>query len=239
MENSIRWREFQVPLDDEPSWSGQPFSLPIPNAVLRAASSVEELDAFLAIGEAWAGLVTWFLPPNATLLDVGCGCGKLARFLYLNPSLRYVGVDLFLPGIVWCRKAFEPLASERFRFEHFDGYSPAYNPEGTIDPLEYRWPCEDRGIDVVVCASLFTHLLEPMCRHYLQEIRRVLRPSGRAILSIHTQPAVGTRFSGDESRIDADPEYFIAIAGQCGLRVLQIPGIVYGQLAIVLEPAAV
>ena len=234
------WRQFsagKVPLDDEPQWPAQPFSLPIPNVVLREASSVGQMDAFFAIAEAWADLVSHFLPENPLVLDVGCGCGKLARFLYLNPKLRYIGVDLYLPSIEWCRRAFQALAGNRFRFEHFNGCSAVYNPQGTIKPSEYRLPCEDRTIDTAVCASLFTHLLEPDCVHYLHELVRALKPGGRAIISIHTQPLPGRRFSGDEARIDVEPEYFIELCRLTGLRLSQTVGLVYGQLVLVFQTA--
>ncbi|MGD1097500.1 MAG: class I SAM-dependent methyltransferase [Bryobacteraceae bacterium] len=224
-----------VPLNNEPKWPAQPYSLPIPNAILREASSVSEMDAFFAIGEAWGHMVAHFLPENPFVLDLGCGCGKLARFLYLNPRLRYLGVDLFLPGIEWSRNAFTPLAGDRFRFEHFNGHSEVYNPQGTLKPSEYRLPCEDRTVDTVVCASLFTHLLEPDCVHYLGEIARVLKPSGKAIISLHTEPAPGSLFSGNEARIDIAPSYFLELAGREGLRQGERVGLVYGQDVHVLE----
>lgn len=132
------------------------------------------MDAFFAIGEAWAHVVSHFLPNDPLVVDIGCGCGKFARFLYLNPTLRYVGIDLFLPGILWGRKAFASLAGDRFRFVHFDGHSAVYNPSGTVKPSEYQLPCDNTTADTVVCASLFTHLLEPDCMHYLREITRLL-----------------------------------------------------------------
>jgi SAM-dependent methyltransferase len=237
MNDSVVWQDVPVSIDDDESWSGQPFALPIPNVPLRDTSSTSELGAFLAIGEAWADLVSRFLPKTQTpvVLDLGCGCGKLARFLYLNPAIRYIGIDLFLPAIAWCRKAFAPLAGERFRFEHFDGYSRAYNPAGEIEPANHRLPCDDCSIDVAVCASLFTHLAEPTCSHYLSELRRVLTPGGRIIVSIHTQPSPGARFSGNEDRIDIDPDYFVQLASQAGLQLLHKAGVVYGQLAIIFE----
>jgi SAM-dependent methyltransferase len=236
-ETTVRWRQFvgNVPVDDEAMWPQQPLSIPIPNAVLREASSVAQLDAFFAIGEAWAHAVTHFLPENPLVLDIGCGCGKLARFLYLNPGLRYIGVDLFLPGIVWCRKAFATVAGNRFRFEHFDGYSSVYNPAGKLKPSEYQLPSNGDSVDTVVCASLFTHLLQPDCVHYLGEIYRVLKPGGTAIISIHTEPGAGRKFSGDEARIDVDPSYFIEVANGAGLRLRQDVGVVYGQQVLVFE----
>jgi SAM-dependent methyltransferase len=126
MNSNVLWRQFgqtRFPLDNEMSLPPQPLALPIPNAALRESSAINDIGAFLAIGEAWAHVVSHFLPENPILLDIGCGCGKLARFLYLNPKLRYIGVDLFLPAIDWCRREFGALAGDRFRFEHFDGVS--------------------------------------------------------------------------------------------------------------------
>jgi SAM-dependent methyltransferase len=235
MTPTVCWNGTEVPIDDDPLFSGQPLTLPVPNATLRAASSVREAGAWFAIGEAWACVVSRFLPDAPFVIDLGCGCGKLARFLYLNPRVRYLGLDLFLPAIAWCRRAFHPLAGDRFRFEHFDGYSPAYNPQGTLDPGTYVLPCPDSAADTVVCGSLFTHLSEPVCKHYLHEIRRVLKPRGRAIISIHFEPPAGSVFAGDESRIDIDPDYFRNMARAAGLGEFQTVGIVYGQLVIVFE----
>jgi SAM-dependent methyltransferase len=237
-ESPILWKQaaaIAVPLNDEPMWPAQPFSLPIPNAILREASSVSQMDAFFAIGEAWAHLVARFLPENPVVVDIGCGCGKLARFLYLNPRLEYLGIDLFLPAINWNRRAFTPLTGDRFRFEHFDGYSALYNPEGNVKPSEYSLPCQSRSVDTVVCASLFTHLRELDGVHYLNEIARVLKPSGRAIVSIHTQPKQGCSFSGDEARIDIAPAYFMQLAERANLGVHENIGLVYGQEVFVLK----
>jgi SAM-dependent methyltransferase len=156
----------------------------------------------------------------------------------MNPRLRYVGTDIFLPAIQWCRKAFASLASGRFQFDHFDAYSAVYNPEGKIQARDYRFPYNDGAFNTVVCASLFTHLLEPDCVHYLAEISRILGAGGRAIISIHNTPAEGTRFSGDEARIDIDQDYFVELANQAGLRVLEVVGRVYGQQVLVFETAS-
>ena len=33
------------------------------------------------------------LTPNASLLDIGCGCGRLARYLTESPIGAYIGFD--------------------------------------------------------------------------------------------------------------------------------------------------
>ena len=238
-EAPILWKQAAdrqgVPVADEQNWPAQPYALALPNAILREASSISQLDAFYYIGEAWAHLVSHYLPPDPFVLDIGCACGKLARFLYINPRLRYLGIDIFRPAIEWTRRAFTPLAGDRFQFEHFDGYSALYNPQGTVKPGEYILPCDTESVDTVVCASLFTHLLEPDCVHYLAEIGRVLKPSGRAIISIHTEPRLGRRYSGDEARIDVTPDYFVQLAERAGLRLFERVGLVCGQDVLVFE----
>ena len=234
---TVDWRAIDIhfPLDNEPAWRGDPYSLPIPNAGMRASSSISDMEAWYAIGEAWAHIAARFSPPDPKVLDIGCGCGKIARFLYLNPHLRYIGVDLFLPAILWCRKNFAELAGDRFRFEHFDGISEVYNPTGTIKPSEYQLPVTDASVDMTICASLFTHLLEPDCLHYLGEIHRVARIGGRALISIHNEPPHGKRFAGDEARIDIEEDYFIVLAANAGLSLCKKIGNVYGQQLLLFE----
>jgi SAM-dependent methyltransferase len=237
-ERTVLWQQYDLrtfPLDNETAWPAQPFSIGIPNRAMREASSVGDLDSFFAIGEAWAQTVTRFLPDHPLVMDIGCGCGKLARFLYLNPTVRYIGVDLFRPAIEWCQREFATLAGERFQFAHFDGISTIYNPGGTINATDYRLPAEDHTVDAVICASLFTHLLEPECQHYLREIARVLRPAGRVIASIHNQPSAGQRFTGDARRIDIDEIYFGQLADRAGLEVKDQLGLIYGQYLLLLE----
>ncbi len=237
--DTIMWRNVRpqaLHKIDEQTWPPQPHSLPLPNEVLREASSVSDLAAFFAIGEAWSQMVAHYLPASPRVLDVGCGCGKLARFFYLIPGLTYVGVDLYRPSILWCSKVFAHV-DDRFRFFHFDGHSEVYNPDGVVKASEYAFPVDDGETDMVVCASLFTHLFEPDARHYLAEIARVLAPAGRAIISIHVTPEAGSSYSGDEARIDIDKTYFEAMCAEAGLAVAEQIGVIYGQTAYLLARA--
>lgn len=94
---------------------------------------------------------------------------------------------------------------------------------------------DNATVDVVVCASLFTHLFEPECTHYLEEIARALKPGGRAVVSIHDQPAAGVLFSGDAARIDIDQDYFFQMAKAAGVPLKKSVGTVYGQQVYLLE----
>jgi len=60
------------------------------------------LEDFLVVGDAWGQLVAKELALDACVLDIGCGCGRTARFLLHNPHVReYVGLDVIRPFIDW------------------------------------------------------------------------------------------------------------------------------------------
>lgn len=224
------WHHF-----DEQDLPQQPYGLPVPNIALRANSAGGgDLGLWFGIGDAWAHLVNQFLPPAPSVLDLGCGCGKLTRFLALVPGARYVGVDIFRPHILWCQRAFASLA-DRFSFHHFDGYSEIYNPGGTVQTVDYELPAASGSIDLVAAHSLFTHLHDPEARHYLAEIARVLKPGGRAVISLHVEPPEGQLYVESHDRSDVDLGHFLGMAAQVGLGLHENIGVVYGQTVIVLS----
>jgi SAM-dependent methyltransferase len=233
------WRDY--PRDtlhhfDEPELPLQPYGLAVPSYALRTEAGTGHLAWFLGIGEAWAQLINRFLPDDPVVLDLGSGCGKVARFLHLNPRLSYIGVDIFLPGVLWCRKAFAGSAS-RFRFEHFDGLSEIYNPDGKIAVVDYALPAADGSVDLVVCSSLFTHLLERDAVHYLGQIARVLKPDGQALISVHVDVPPGQVWAGAENRIDVDEAYFLGLCAAAGVAGEERIGEVYGQVVHRLRKA--
>jgi SAM-dependent methyltransferase len=224
----VAWRSGNAELaGNDPLSAGAIFWIPLPKPALRESSSVADLGLWYAIGEAWVHValshVRTFEP---RILDIGCGCGKMARFFSINPRTSYLGIDVFKPSIEWSKQAFARLPN--FRFEHFDVHSPLYNGSGTLDVNTARVPAEDQSADLIICASLFTHLLEPAFRHYLDEVRRCLSSTGVAIVSTHNVPADGARFSGKETRIDIADDYFGELAAKAGLRSFKI-GTVFGQ----------
>ena len=101
---------------------------------------------------------------------------------YLGEQGSYVGFDVFAPGIEWCR-AHIGTHRPNFRFETADVDNGLYNRKAAAPASEYRFPCEDESIDVVLAASVFTHLLVEDVRHYLKETRRILKPGGRCLIT--------------------------------------------------------
>ena len=209
-------------------YAAAPGTLPIPDAEMRAGVSHPDLGKWLMVGEAWAHIVAHAAPvPQPFYVDIGCGCGKTARFLKLDRGARYLGIDAAPHFVAWCQEAFASV--EGFEFTHLNIVSPDCNPGGVLDPETVRLPCDDGVADMIVCASLFTHLLEPVFHHYIREIERLLSPVGRAVISIHNEPADG-RFSGTVPRIDISEEYFQQIVEESGLVILERIGFVFGQI---------
>jgi SAM-dependent methyltransferase len=217
-----------------PLWT---HTLALPPQPLMGSTGTDDPFIFLLVGHSWAQAVSHYLPPKANVLDIGCGCGKTARFLATDPRVdRYVGFDVLKICVDWANQYVGEPTAGKFHFEHADIANDMYNPDGKVSAEAYCFPVESASIDVALAASLFTHLHEPACDRYLREISRVLKPGGHALVSIHVSPAPGCRYSGTEARIDIDPQYFEAMARSAGLKVAERPGDLCGQEVFVLTP---
>jgi len=126
------------------------------------------------------------LRPDAAILDVGCGVGRVAVGLteYLNDTGRYDGFDIVPAEIAWCRRQIMP-RFPRFHFHLADVRNDAYNPSGTTPASQYRFPFPDAAYEIAVVASVFTHLLTADLENYVRELGRVLAPGGRAVASFY------------------------------------------------------
>jgi len=106
------------------------------------------------------------LRPEHTLIDVGCGSGRLAIPLSRSHPGRYIGTDL-VPDLLDHARARCNRADWRFE------------PAGTGMAI----PAPDRSADIVCFFSVLTHLLHEQSFLYLEEARRVLRPGGKVVFS--------------------------------------------------------
>lgn len=133
------------------------------------------LDAFAGLGG---------LQPDHAVLEPGCGTGRMAEPLaeYLGEAGRYDGFDVVPDAVEWCRRNISS-GHPNFRFQHVDVRNPAYNPEGRLDPVSFRFPYGDDAFDFVFLTSVFTHMLPPEMRHYVSEIARVLRPRRSCLMT--------------------------------------------------------
>ncbi len=167
---------------------------PLPPAGLRFMG--EDDQDLVQIGHGLADLlVENGLTETASVIDVGSGYGRLALGIAdaLSYRGRYLGFDILPRHVAWCAENLTPMAPN-FRFHHLDVRNGRYNPTGLIDPAEVRFPSGSARYDVAAVFSVFTHLDEGAIRHYLAEIRRVLRWNG---------VAVTTWFMFDQDRLEA------------------------------------
>ncbi|HVL48520.1 MAG TPA: class I SAM-dependent methyltransferase [Candidatus Thermoplasmatota archaeon] len=124
------------------------------------------------------------LRPEASVLDTGCGVGRMAQPLkdYLRTPRKggrasYTGFDPNEKCIRWCKAHIEA-TDPAFRFYHADLYHELYNPGGREKAESYRFPVGSGTVDVAFAGSLYTHLFRAAAAHYLAETARALRPGG-------------------------------------------------------------
>ena len=104
------------------------------------------------------------LRDGMTLIDLGCGSGRLAWALGQSMRIDYLGIDIVQALLDYAR---------------------------TKSPRTYRFvlnrtlniPAPDASADMVCAFSVFTHLLHAETYLYMEDIRRVLRPGGRLVFS--------------------------------------------------------
>ena len=159
-------------------------------------------------------LATLGLRPTDTIVDVGCGSGRLSTRLAPTHAGVFIGTDL-LPDVVdyAARKA----GRKDWRFHVADR-----------PPL----PIEDGIADFVCFFSVFTHLLDEDIYRYLADAMRLLKPGGKIVFS-YLDFAVATHWTMFElTMADQSPDPVLnkfiskdaihAWAQHLGLRVEQL-----------------
>lgn len=169
---------------DQPSGPSTMFpaqsALPVPDFTLRA--SVGPPAAFHEVALTTIGRLNMAgLRPDDDVLDVGCGCGRTARYLcdYLDhPDAHYEGIDVSEVAITWCQANITP-SFPNFRFHYTPLFNTCYNPNPLLPPAAtFRFPFPDESFDFVFAHSVFTHLVRDAAINYISEISRVLRVGG-------------------------------------------------------------
>jgi SAM-dependent methyltransferase len=161
------------------------------------------------------------LSPASTVLDVGCGAGKIANELapYLGTKGTYHGIEIQRHLIDRLKERYEKIPN--FHFHLADVANSAYNPDGSIPAETYQFPVPEGSVDVVVLRSVFTHMLPDEIERYVAEIARVLRDGGRCLSTFflandQTEPFIADSFPYDYGiyrlRIEHEPARAVAVA---------------------------
>jgi SAM-dependent methyltransferase len=161
--------------------------LPLPPASLRAQVGPPHADAafFLESGRQHAELVRDLLLENGTtvegldsLLDWGCGCGRVLRHWRELRHTRVSGCDISPRMVEWCRANLD--------FAHV-----------SLTNLEPPLPYPDSSFDLIYAFSVFTHLPEDLQHEWMSECLRVLRPEGYLVISTMGEYYVGLQRLSD------------------------------------------
>jgi SAM-dependent methyltransferase len=119
-----------------------------------------------------------------TVLDWGCGCGRVLRQWRQVPSVQAYGSDYNNQLVAWCRSGLP------FARLSTNGLAP-----------QLAFP--DDTFDLLYGISVFTHLDEPLQKPWIDELRRVVKPGGHILVTVNGVVG-GRELVGDElARFDA------------------------------------
>jgi SAM-dependent methyltransferase len=138
-----------------------------PRRLMVRVAGTSDADWFLRGGRAGYDAIAAHVPLDEleSVLDFGCGCGRVTRWWNDFDGL-VAGSDVSRSAIEWCRTNL-PFA----RFEQ----------NALAPPLMF----DDESFDLVYALSVFTHLTADLQLAWRDEVRRVLRPGGRLLLTTH------------------------------------------------------
>ncbi len=104
-----------------------------------------------------------------SILDFGCGCGRLIRHFAHRTEARLTGSD-YNPRLVrWC--------SEHLPFGQF-------TTNGPLPPLSF----DEQSFDLIYARSIFTHFTREIQELWMTEMHRVLKPGGYFYFTMHGEP---------------------------------------------------
>jgi ubiquinone/menaquinone biosynthesis C-methylase UbiE len=133
------------------------------------------------------------LQPNHRVLDIGSGIGRIAVGLteYLNKEGGYDGFDVMERGVLWCQKNITS-RFPNFKFLYTPLKNDLYRDDGASADA-FRFPYDDNSFDSIILTSVFTHMMDTEVKHYMGEIQRVLKPTGKCFATYFLLDEVSKR----------------------------------------------
>lgn len=126
------------------------------------------------------------IAPDAAVLDVGCGPGRVARPFadYLDGSGTYTGLDV-RAELIHELEATLGAEHPNLHFVAADVQNEMYKPDGSASAADYELPFADESFDLVFLYSVFTHMFPREVENYLSQVARVLKPGGCSAITYH------------------------------------------------------
>ncbi|HET7145611.1 MAG TPA: methyltransferase domain-containing protein [Gaiellaceae bacterium] len=150
-----------------------------PRRLMVRVAGTADAEWFLRSGRAAYDAIAAHVPlaEVGSVLDFGCGCGRVTRYWEGFPG-AVAGSDVNAKAVQWCR--------ENLGFARFE--RNALSP-----PLAF----DGESFDLVYALSVFTHLTAELQLAWRDEMLRVLRPGGLLLLTTHGRSYV-PRLDEDE-----------------------------------------
>ena len=129
------------------------------------------------------------LPKGMTVLDFGCGSGRVGRYFPKVTGADVIGVDLHRDAIEWCQ---------------------AHMPHGTFMVGTVAPPLNlpDNSVDALLAVSVLTHLDGDLEEAWLAEWKRVLKPGGIAVVTYHGEGLVALKLpKGSQMELEVSRQW--------------------------------
>lgn len=155
-----------------------------PRRLMVRVAGTADADWFLRSGRAAYDAIAAHVPLDTvdSVLDFGCGCGRVTRY-WRDFDGAVCGSDVSRKAIEWCR-------------DNLDFAAFVHN--GLAPPLDL----EDERFDLVYALSVFTHLTADLQLAWRDELRRVLKPGGRLLLTTHGRSYLPRLDAGERARFE-------------------------------------
>lgn len=153
-------------------WPADKPALPPPRLIYLVTGQLK-IERFLTQGQLGVKCIRRILSRNGldiesfrSILDFGCGCGRIMRHWANLPHAQFYGTDYNPSLIEWCRRALP--------FAKF-----------SVNPLNGPFSYEEDQFDFVYSISVLTHLTVADQQAWMNELLRVMKPGGHLYLTLH------------------------------------------------------